>query len=226
MTTYQQLTRVRTRKLGLLIMDARTVRNRTAEMCAKAVGVSLEEYQCMETGETAPTLPQLELLAFYLDVPLEHFWGSQALSAQLSAEPAEPSAQLLKIRQRIIATRLRLARSNLNLSTTELSQKSSVPEEKISRYESGDEPIPLPDLEILANTMQLSNEELFDQKGVVGGWRAEKRAVQHFLELPVEVREFLGKPVNLPYLQIAMRLSELSVDKLRAIAEGLLEITY
>ncbi len=226
MTTYQQLTRVRTRKLGLLIMDARTVRNRPAEMCAKAIGVSPEEYQRMEAGEIAPTLPQLELLAYFLDVPLEHFWGSQALSTQTSAEPAEPSAQLLKIRQRIIATRIRLARSNLNLSTAELAEKSTVPEEKIVRYETGDEPIPLPDLEILASSMQLSNEELFDQKGVVGGWRAEKQAVQHFLELPPDIREFLCKPVNLPYLQIAMRLSELSVDKLRAIAEGLLEITY
>ena len=33
------------------------------------------------------------------------------------------------------------------------------------------------------------------------------------------------KPVNLPYLEIAQRLSGLSVEKLRAMAEGLLDIT-
>ncbi len=226
MTTYQQLTRVRTRKLGLLILDARTVRNRPAEMCARATGVSLEEYQRMESGEIAPTLPQLELLAYYLDVPLEYFYGNQVLSAQTVAEPAEPSPQLLKIRQRIIATRIRMARSNLNLSTAELAEKSAIPEERIVRYESGEEPIPLPDLEILSNALQLRNEDLFDQHGLIGSWRAEKQAVEHFLELPQDVRSFIAKPVNLPYLQIAMRLSELSVEKLRAIAEGLLEITY
>lgn len=226
MTTYQQLTRVRTRKLGLLILDARTVRNKPAELCAKAIGVSLDEYQRIEAGESAPTLPQLELLAYYLDVPLEYFYGSQVLSASSGSDPAEPSPQLMKIRQRIIATRIRMARSNLNLSTAELSAKCSIPEERILRYESGEEPIPLPDLEILMETLQLRNDDLFDQHGIVGAWRAEKLAAQHFLELPQDIREFIAKPVNLPYLQIAMRLSELSVDKLRAVAEGLLEITY
>ncbi len=226
MTTYQQLTRVRTRKLGLLILDARTVRNRPPEMCARAIGVSPEEYQRIEAGETAPTLPQLELLAYYLDVPLEYFYGNQVLSAQTGVEPAGPSPQLMKIRQRIIATRIRMARSNLNLTPAELAEKSTVPEELILRYETGEEPIPLPDLEILSNALQLRNEDLFDQHGVVGNWRAEKQAVERFLELPQDIRDFIAKPVNLPYLQIALRLSELSVEKLRAIAEGLLEITY
>lgn len=226
MTTYQQLTRVRTRKLGLLILDARTVRNKPAEMCAKAIGVSLEEFARMEAGEIAPSLPQLELLAYYLDVPLEYFYGNQVLSAQTGVEPEEPSSQLMKIRQKIIAARIRMARSNLNLSTAELAEKSSVPEERIVRYESGEEPIPLPDLEILSSALQLRNEDLFDQHGVVGNWRAEKLAVDRFLELPQDIRNFIAKPVNLPYLQIALRLSELSVEKLRAIAEGLLEITY
>jgi len=40
------------------------------------------------------------------------------------------------------------------------------------------------------------------------------------------VRAFISKPVNLPYLELAMRLSDLSAEKLRGVAEGLLEITY
>jgi len=225
MTTYQQLTRVRTRKLGLLILDARTARNKAVDMCAKAIGVSAEEYQRMEAGEVAPTLPQLEALAFYLDVPLEHFWGTQTFSSA-PEEPVEPSPQLVKIRQRIIATRLRIARSNLNFTTAELADKSSIPEEKIIRFETGEEPIPLPDLEILANALQIRNEDLFDQHGSIGNWRAEKLVVQQFLEMPQDIREFLCKPVNLPYLQLARRLSELSAEKLRGIAESLLEITF
>ena len=128
MTTYQQLTRVRTRKLGLLILDARTARNKSVDLCARAAGVDLEQYQRMEAGEIAPTLPQLESLAFFLDVPLEHFWGNQAMSADTKADSVELSPQLVKIRQRIIATRLRMARSSLNLSTAELSEKSTIPD--------------------------------------------------------------------------------------------------
>jgi transcriptional regulator with XRE-family HTH domain len=226
MTTYQQITRVRTRKLGLLIMDARTARNKTVEQCAKAAGIAAEEYHRMETGEIAPTLPQLESIAFYLDIPLEHFWGTQTLASAEPDEPVEQSWQLKKIRQRIIAARIKMARQSFNLSPAELAQKSSIPEDKIIQFESGEEPIPLPDLEILTNTLQIRSEELFDQHGPIGNWRAEKLAVKSFMDLPQELREFICKPINLPYLQIAKKLSELPVEKLRAIAEGLLEITY
>jgi hypothetical protein len=43
--------------------------------------------------------------------------------------------------------------------------------------------------------------------------------------MPVEMQEFITKPINRPYIEVAMKLSSLSADELRAIAEGLLEIT-
>jgi transcriptional regulator with XRE-family HTH domain len=226
MSTYQQITRVRTRKLGLLIHDARIARNRSDETCAKAMGLTVDQFQQVESGEVAPSLPQLESLAYYLDVPLEQFWANQTLSSQASSEPAEQSPQFGELRQKIIGTRVRLARSNLNLSLQELSQKTSIPEDQIRKYELGEESIPLPELEILANGLQIRMEELFDQRGPIGQWRQEQLAVKRFLELPNDIREFVCKPVNLPYLHLALRLSDLSVEKLRGVAEGLLEITY
>jgi hypothetical protein len=47
-----------------------------------------------------------------------------------------------------------------------------------------------------------------------------------YSELPKEVREFLSNPANLLYINIAMRLSDLSAETLRSLAEGLLEVTY
>jgi len=44
--------------------------------------------------------------------------------------------------------------------------------------------------------------------------------------MPVEMQVFVSKPINRPYLELAIRLSEMSVDRLRSVAEGLLEITY
>ena len=226
MATYQQHIRVRSRKLGLLIYDARISRSRKVESCAKAMGLSVEAYQSIETGESAPTLPQLESLAFFLDVPLEHFWGNQALSTLASPDPVEQPTQLKEIRQRIIGTRLRIARSTLNLSVSELSLKTNIPVEKIQRYEMGQQAIPLPDLELLASTLEIRNDELFDQRGLIGKWRSDKVTAQNIMDLPPEVRAFVSKPVNLPYLELAMRLSDLSAEKLRGVAEGLLEITY
>jgi hypothetical protein len=53
-----------------------------------------------------------------------------------------------------------------------------------------------------------------------------EEAVQHFLEMPAELREFVALPVNRPYLELAMKLSNMSRDKLRSVAENLLDITY
>jgi hypothetical protein len=69
-------------------------------------------------------------------------------------------------------------------------------------------------------------EFFMDQTGVIGEWKMKQQAVQKYLELPKELQDFVSKPVNRPYLELALRLSGLSVEKLRAVAEGLLEITY
>jgi len=43
--------------------------------------------------------------------------------------------------------------------------------------------------------------------------------------MPLELQEFILKPVNQPYLELAQKLSQMSVDKMRDVAEGLLDIT-
>lgn len=226
MKTVQQATQLRTRKLGLLLYDARISHNRSIDQCAKAMGIPPAQYEQMEAGQAAPSLPQLEAFAFYLDIPLDHFWSAQTLLGQSSPEPVEQSPQYVALRHKIIGARLRMARQNLNLSLQEVEAKTTIPRDAIEQYEIGAKSIPLPELEILVDHLQVRMEELLDQRGAIGQWRAEKIAVQQIMELPQDVRDFICKPVNLPYLKLAMRLSDLSVEKLRNVAEGLLEITY
>ena len=45
------------------------------------------------------------------------------------------------------------------------------------------------------------------------------------MELPAELQAFVSQPVNRPYLELAIKLSSMSSDKLRSVAEGLLDIT-
>ena len=56
-------------------------------------------------------------------------------------------------------------------------------------------------------------------------WQQQLQVIDMFSKLSPELRGFLSKPVNEPYLRIAKQLSELQVEKLRTVAEGLLEIT-
>jgi hypothetical protein len=69
-------------------------------------------------------------------------------------------------------------------------------------------------------------ELLFDQTGHIGLWMVQQKAIQDFLQLTPDLQNFVCKPVNRPYLELAMKLSGMSTEKLRSVAEDLLEITF
>ncbi len=54
----------------------------------------------------------------------------------------------------------------------------------------------------------------------------QQKAIQEFLLLPLELQNFVSKPINRPYLELAKKLSGMSTDKLRSLAEDILEITF
>jgi len=222
----QQLISLRTRKLGTMIYDARLFRRRTIEECAGVMSLTPEEYATIESSRVAPTLPQLEALAFYLDLPIEHFWSQEILSTKEEGPGIIEKKRLVNIRNKMIAARLRLTRTNLNLSFQQLSEKTGLSEEMLRRVEQGEQPILLPELEIIADALQIPLKELFDNHGPIGEWRNRQQEFTKFMELEPAMREFICKPVNEPYLELAYRLSGLSVEKLRLVAESLLEITY
>lgn len=226
MNKNQRLITLRTRKLGVLILDARLATRRSVNECAEALGISPDAFTAFENGETAPSLPQLEALAYFFDLPLEHFWGNESLSENMDDDSLNNAGRLAELRNRIIGTRLKMLREERGLTLEQLSSLSSIPVEQLNQDESGLTDVALPELETLAAALETRIESFFDDHGAIGAWRARQTAVRKFLDLPEQQQQFILQPVNRPYLDLAIRLSELSVDKLRGIAEGLLEITY
>jgi transcriptional regulator with XRE-family HTH domain len=217
---------IQAKKLGVLIKDARLASERSEEDCAKAMGVTHPEYEAFEKGEKAPSLPELEALGFYLDVPIDHFLDREPISFEAKENIAiEKLDHLLPLRHRIIGIMMRKARLEADISLEELARYSEIDQENLSAYEMGAIPIPLPELEVIAVALNLSMREFRDQNGPIGKWAIQKKAIEDFMELPLDMQQFISKPVNLPYLELAQRLSEMSVDRLRGVAEGLLEIT-
>jgi len=226
MSNQRQLLQIRNKKLGLLIFDARKATRRSTEECANAIGGTPEQFQAFERGVQAPALPQLELLALYLNIPLEHFWGRQSLSEASAPEALQEKDRLILLRNRVIGTNLRLARNNANFSYSELLEKTGISEEQMKRYEMGETAIPIPELELIASVLDIPIEQFYDAHGPIGKWRSQQGTYLKFLDLPPDIQQFVCKPVNRPYLELSMRLSDLSAEKLRAVAEVLLEITY
>jgi transcriptional regulator with XRE-family HTH domain len=218
--------KIRAKKLGALIKDARLSTGKNITTCADAIRVSSGRMSAFEQGEKSPSLPELEALAFFLGIPLEHFWGQESRAADLE-ERVETSRleRLIPIRQKIVGILLKKARTEADLSIKALADCAGVSTGRLKSYETGENPIPLPELEGMASLLNLTIEHFGDKEGVVGKWALEQRIIAQFLELPPDLQDFVTKPINRPYLEIAQRLSGMSVDKLRAVAEGLLDIT-
>jgi transcriptional regulator with XRE-family HTH domain len=226
MSTLDKINAIRSKKFATLLYDARLAANHTSQDCANLLGIPLEQYRAYETGEHSPSLPELEILSLYFKSPIEHFWGSESLSEQPENSDLARCKDEFPARNASIAAMLRKARLKANLTPAELAEKSSLSEDQLASYESGQTAIPLPELITLANLLEITIKSLYDSTGTFYEWHARQKMVQRFLELPPEVQDFVTRSVNSSYLNLAMRLADLDADKLRTVAESLLEITY
>ena len=86
-------------------------KHKTIEECARATAVSVKEFEAFEMGENSPSLPQVELLGYFLDIPLEHFWGSKSLLEAESKARDLDIQQLLSLRQAMIGAQIQQART-------------------------------------------------------------------------------------------------------------------
>ncbi len=216
---------IRSKKLGLLLMDARLSKDFSITEISNKTGISEDRLGDFENGNLSPSLPELEILAFTYQLPLEHFWGKQILKNDVKDDLDEKFQKLLRIRNKIIGTNIKSKRQENQISSEELADKCDMDHDLLSQYENGEVEIPVPILEIIARCLNCQIEDFFDNQGKIGAWRKENAEINRLKDLPQEFREFIIKPINAPYLDLAIKLSELDVKKLRLVAEGLLEIT-
>jgi len=217
---------IRSRKLGVLIRDARLAACKTIPECARTIGVTASIFRAWEEGRRSPSLPELEVLSYALNLPLRRFWSKDATS-----DDALPTENLnlpafVGIRQRLIGALIRQMREKASLSPSALSGLTGISTARLKAYELGIRPVSLPELEGLTAVLGGQIETLFDQTGTIGLWMVQQKAIQDFLQLPPEMQNFVSKPVNRPYLELAKKLSGMSTDKLRSVAEDLLDITF
>lgn len=220
---FDELYRLRARILGVLIRDAREAANFTPDACAEQIGVPVSTLSDWELGKAMPNLPQLELLAYTLNLPLSHFWGTDT-TLRTTRTLRNPREYVL-LRSRIIGGLLHAAREQQNLSQEELATVSGVSAAHIAAYELGQRPIPTPVLVTLASACQVNLSYFLENGNRVGAFLTLQEDLSLFNDLPESVRHFVAAPVNQPYIELAMKLARLGTDELRAIAEAILDIT-
>ncbi|MEZ4666858.1 MAG: helix-turn-helix transcriptional regulator [Anaerolineae bacterium] len=216
--------RIRAKMVGVLLRDARLNAERTIEDCAQLLLVTPDEMQAWEMGDSVPSLPQIELLAYYLGVSVSHFWGTDTLESKYGRH-VDIQSEYVALRNRMIGALVRQAREENNLSLEEISQSSAISHENLELYEVGELPIPMHELSVLSSILKRNTSYFLETSGYIGEWLAMREQWKHFSALPTEQREFAANPRNIGFIEIAIMLSKMPVENLRQVGASILDIT-
>lgn len=216
--------RIRARMIGVLIHDARLNAERSIEECADLLRVTKEEMQAWEYGDSTPSLPQIELLAFYLGVPVSHFWGTDTLEAKYGRH-SDIQSEYVALRTRMIGAMMRQAREDLGLTLETMSTESAIPADLLAQYEIGELPVPMHELSVLSGILKKNTSYFLETSGYIGEWLQMREEWKHFLELPDEKRQFAANPRNIGFIEIAIMFSKMPVEDLRQVGASILDIT-
>jgi len=222
----QEVTELRNRILGILIRSTRDQTRASRRECAAVLGVSVNRFGSYEDGTRAISLPELELLARFLETPLGSFRENASLNENAKESELPNPDLFLPLRHRIVGARLRQLRQEKGATQADVGKLLGCSASTVSDYEYGRRAIPVADLEVLSRGMGVTLEHFMDRDSEVGMWHHTYAEFEALKELPLELREFVVKPINRSYLELAMKLSKMPAGQLRAIAEGILEITY
>lgn len=215
---------LRQKIVGVLIKKARLEAGKSLKDTAAVLDCSPDRLSQYESGEKAISLPEAEMLSRFFSVMLEDLLDE---TRQREPPPPLPSSEVIRLRHKIIGIQLRQARQATGLNQKELAKTVNSSPSRLSQYERGQRPIPLPELEALAEALGLRVSELIDADlGPDNPKARQQRNMERLAVLPEHVRDFVLNPVNSLYVEMAIKVSMLPVDALRQIAEGLLDITY
>ena len=210
---------LRAKMLGALMREARLEAGKSLKATAALIGTGSSTLASYEHGRKSISLPELEILAFHLDIPLRHFLATSTVTLDEERE-INPEIMVM-LRQRMIGAMLRKARNERDLSIRQFAERVDMPPSRISAYERGERPISIPDLESLLNVLEIQMEAIMNHEGPIGEWHRNQRSFERFTRLPQELRDFFNQPGHEPYLRIAQRLSQLDLDNLDSVLQAM-----
>lgn len=200
---------IRCADAGVLLRDARVNASRSLEDVAGYLHIAAVEIEGWEWGESSPSLPQLELLAYFFDVPVSHFWGLKTLESE-RAKPV--SAQEGSSSARMIGALLRQSREEIKWSVEDLAARTAISVQELHDYEVGEAPIPMHELAVLANAVNKTMGYFLETASQIGDLLSMREKWKHFNTLPEELREFAANPQNIGFIEIALNFSQMNSE--------------
>lgn len=220
--TDQRALSLRTKMLGAILREVRLEAGESIRASAQLIGVSPSTFSSYEHGRKGIPLPELEVFAYANDIPIDVFWTGEI--DDVTQDPAFNADRSISIRKRLIGVQLRMLRQEADFSIKDFAKRIGFPPSRVSAYERGERPVPLPELEIMAEALGKPIEDFVESEGPIGAWIESRRAYESISKLPLDVQKFVADRENLPYISVAMALSSVSADRLRELSNSLRDL--
>lgn len=148
-------------KIAERVKRIRKLKNRSLHDCAKLLDISKERYHQFEEGEGVLSLPEIELLAIFLDVPIPSlFEPSDRELEKLQLLSADRKPNYTNIRNKMIQTKLNLEMDNQDISVESLNQDTGIPLETLNSYQDTGARIPFDHLTMICDHLDISIKSL------------------------------------------------------------------
>ena len=205
--------------IGVLIRAARERAHHTVTQVGQRLGITPARVRQYENGTRDISLPELEILAYYLQTPYSFFFDKRAPVEEEIPQP--PTEAEMRTRRALIGAKLKQARLAAGKSKEECAEAIRHTPAMIGRYERGLTDIPLSELDALARFLRVDLYYFVEKKqsDAIGMLDLDKLA-----RMPKEVRAFVTDPANLTFIRMAMKFADLPTERLKELGEILLVV--
>lgn len=152
-------------KIAERVKKIRKLKNRSLHDCAKRLDISKKDYHQFEEGQGVLSLPEIELLAIFLEVPIPSlFEPSEAGLDRLLLLSDERKPSYKHLRNKMIQTKLNIEMADLDISVENLNQDTGIPLETLKSYQNNGARIPFAHLAIICDRLGISIKSLLPEE--------------------------------------------------------------
>lgn len=206
--------------IGVLMRAAREKAHRTVNEVAHRLNVTPARIRAYERGNRDITLPELEVLALFLQTPLSFFFDADTRVVEAMPEPVRPEE--MRTRRAMIGAKLKQARLTEGKSKEDCAQVIGRTPATLGRYERGLTDIPIVELERLAQFLRVNLHYFIERRPYET--EMDVMDLERLAKLPRDARAFALDAGNLPYLRMAMKFADLPTNRLKELGEILLVV--
>jgi len=227
-----QLSSLKMKKMGMKLAMARQNCGYSLTDLSRETGMDSVALAAFEQGTASPSLPQLESLATTYGRSIDEFTTDKPIEMKKKSFDTIVLMRRERLHDRMIGLQIKKFRLDQHSSIETLAQSCGITQSEMAAYESGLSSIPFLVLVSLCHELGISYELFTSTKPALKTDLKQAEEPQPPVlpqnpasHLPEELLEFVNKPVNLPFVELAQKMSQMDAKKLRQIAESILEIT-